>query len=133
MEQYVFPVTLLVLGIIILVFVVLVAWQAYLVRIGKHPLLQKVLDEAIVLAYKTSDAVFDVIEQRLHGAYKRDVVAALYTILPDYKILGRSWKLWITKDQFVDWVEKRFQELTARFAMVKSAVLQEMLEKTLIR
>ena len=128
-QQYIIPGLLLVLGVVALIVVGIVAWRAYLVRLGKHPMLVKIMDEAIVLIYKLSEAVVDETDKRLHSLDKKEIVAALYTILPDYSILGRSWKLWISKDQFVSFVQARFDELMVGYHTVSNAILQELLEQ----
>lgn len=128
-QQYIIPGLLLVLGLVVLLVVGAVAWRAYLVRLGKHPMLVKIIDEAIVLVYKLSEAVVDETDKRLHSIAKKEVIAALYTILPDYKILGRNWKAWISKDQFVTFVQARFDELMVGYHTVSNAILQELLEQ----
>jgi len=113
----------------------MIAWNKHLLKVGKHPVLRQFLHEAIVLAYKSSDAVFDMVEERLHSVEKREIAAQIYDLLPDgieIKIfifpLKLEWKKYVSKEQFMDFLSTEYDKLCESFRIVRETILKELLE-----
>lgn len=117
----------------IIYYVSLVAIQRSLVKSGKHPEIVRFVHQAIVLAYKSSDAVFDTIDERLHGVQKLEIATAIYCILPDTINIGwigvkLSWKNYVSQERFTAFVSAEYDRLVEQFGVVKENILQQMLE-----
>jgi hypothetical protein len=118
-------------GIIILVFVGLLAWNKHLIVTGQHPQLRLFLTQAITMAYKLSDDVFDITEKRLHFEQKREVLAVIYDMLPDVislKIINLKWKQWVSKAEFVEFVALQYEKLIEQYSALNKQILREMVE-----
>lgn len=76
------------------------------------------LDEAIALAYKTSEYLFDQIGQRLHGAEKAKIAEAVYDLLPDSIMVAGHlfpWKRAVSQVKFAGYLEQRFADIIERW------------------
>lgn len=128
---------LLVLAAVILFFVGLVALNKALIKSDKHPMLQQFVQSAIVMAYKGSDAICDALGERLYGLDKIQIAGDIYTyVLPDcirlawvpWLPLEVCWKRYVTKEKFLQWVEREYQLLTENYELVHQQIMSEMLE-----
>lgn len=126
---------LLLVGIIVLVFVGFIAWNRYLVKIKAHPVLLQFAQSAIVMAYKSSDLIFDQIGERLHSVQKVEIAKHIYFMLPDCISISLwgfktqlCWKKQVSEEDFVVLVSVEYDKLVDGFSTFKKTILQDMLE-----
>lgn len=125
----VIAVLLIVVAVLILIFWGLVQLNRMMLKSGTHPAIVAFAHEAIVLAYKTSEAVFDDLDVRLHGVQKKEVADAIYDLLPDTITIGPfgvHWKTYVTRDKFSEVVQMQYDLLVTKFGVVKSDILKAM-------
>jgi len=118
-------------AMLVLLFAGAMEINKYLLKTGKHPALRHWMAQAITLAYKTSDQVFDATNQRLYGVDKVGIIKIIYTMLPEVIIvfgLRMYWKRYVSQDMFVAQVSKYYDELVEQYHLVQHAVLREMIE-----
>lgn len=129
----VFAILVFTAGLSALAFFGFKKWNEAMIAKGTHPSLQFLVHQAIVLAYKSSDTVFDVLEERLYSIQKREIAGAIYDILDEeikvsflpFKI---QWKKFVTKEQFMDFVAREYDRLAEGFSYVRNTILDEMIE-----
>jgi len=121
-------------AVVLLSFVGFVQLNRHLLKTGAHPAFLGFVHEAIVLAYKSSDAVFDAVEDRLRGAQKKELADAIYDLLPGYIHIGVlnvkiDWKKYVPKDKFSEYVQLEYDKLVEKFGVVRETILREMMEE----
>lgn len=131
---YITLLLVLVAAIGILLFMLLVRVQRLMIANGTHPAIIHFVHEAIVLAYKSSDAVFDTVEERLYGAQKQEIAIAVYAILPDTVTVGFigvtiPWKSYVSEAKFAEFVVREYDTLVVRFGVIKNTILQQMIDE----
>lgn len=131
-------VILLLAGLAILAFALLVWLRKKAIKEGAHPVIVSFLDKAIAVAFKASETAFDRLNERLHGVQKLELAGKTYDLLPDVisiKILGLNlsinWKKEISKDEFVKYIDQRYQYLMDEFEEFQEDVLEEYMKDLL--
>jgi hypothetical protein len=120
------------LGLLILVFVGLVALNRLTIKKGTHPLIRQFLTQAIIQAYKLSDMIFDETDKRLHSVQKQKVATVVYDLLPDTISIFAfqfGWKKLLPKERFIVYVSEAYDSFVESFQTLKDKMLQDMLDE----
>ena len=118
-------------AMLVLLFAGVMEINKYLLKTGKHPKLRWWMAQAITMAYKTSDQVFDMTNERLSGIDKTGIIKIIYIMLPEViTVFGIKlyWKRYVSQEMFMEHVSKYYDELVEQYHMVQHAVLREMVE-----
>lgn len=125
-----FSTLLLAFGVLVLLFAGLLQYNKYLIKNNRHPVMQKFINQALIMAYKASEQMTDTLSKRLHSLEKKKISEYVYdNMLPDIINVGPfpvKWKVIVPKEKFVEFCSTQLDALVERFHEVQHSILHDM-------
>ena len=104
--------------------------QGYLYEDEIEAALLPFLYQAIMAAYKGSEALMDAVGERLRGTDKARIARLVYQALPDTVSLagaGWQWKKFVGEEKFVGWLQVRFNDFVGWWDLAEEGILKAIL------